>query len=277
MKKINVLTILIFFLLTACYNDFQKQAEPITGTWQLKRIVFKYSQESPSSRYVSTIFPPDSNRMTFSAGRYYEAKTTPSYDFMYFVRFGTSYRSQPTLRQGVWEYYGTVYSPENDYQSGTIVFDRGRGFYLNQSEIFLDYDFPKDSLRLFSNTAKYAGVSIVARFLGEQESRRIPENSINYGFNLGKKLGFAEGFLAATDSLRWIQKTDYLANLQDYLRYLRQGAYLAEYEETYPDYVLFLQGLKEGRKGRFQQGYDFAIGLDPKQKPKYEIEYYFGR
>ncbi len=280
MKKINQFILIFFiFIIVACHKDFTKQADPIAGTWQLKRIAFKYSQESPTTQYATEIFPPDSNRLTLSVGRYYEAKVNPSYDFMYFVRFGTTFRDAREVRQGIWEYYGDVYSPENDLNSGKLVFDRGAPFYQNQSEIFLDYDFKGDSLRLFSNTSAYAGLGVVYRFLGEQEARRKPENTLAYGLKIGSKWAFAEGFVRAADSLRRINRNDnYLVNLKDYFSYFRQGAFLSDYEDDYPSFTLFLQGLRAGRTSRqFQQGYRFAVGLNPKQKPQYEIAYFFGK
>jgi hypothetical protein len=281
MKKYAIFFIisLIGIVLLACHKEFTKQVEPITGTWQLRRIAFKYSQESPSSVYATQVVPPDSNRITFSVGRYYEAKTNPSYDFMYFVRFGGTFRDARNVRQGVWEYYGEVYSPENEYNSGKLVFDRGNPFYVNQAEIFIDYDFKQDSLRLFSTTNNYAGLGVIYRFLGEQEARIKPTNTYDYGFRIGSKWAFGEGFIDAYDSLRWVNRNnDHLENLRDYFVYFRQGAFRADYEEEYPTFTLFLQGLSAGRtNSKFQQGYKFAVGLNPTQKPKYEIEYLFSR
>jgi hypothetical protein len=281
MRKYNmlILSLLGCFALVSCYKDFVNKAQPITGTWQLRRIAFKYSQESPSSVYFTNIFPPDSNRLTLSAGRYYEAKTTPSYDFMYFVRFGTTFRGAREVRQGIWEYYEEVYSPENDLHSGKLVFDRGVPFYQNQAEIFLDYDFREDSLRLFSNTSAYAGISSIYRFLGAQEARKKPENTIIYGQHIGSKWAFAEGFASAADSLRRVNRnSSYIDNLRDYFSYFREGAYLSDFEEDYPTFTLFLQGLNAGyTEIRRQQGYKFAVSLNPNQKPNYEIEYLFSK
>lgn len=279
MKKCLSLSICLLIVgLTSCQKEFQKKTEPIIGKWHLRYIAFHYSQGSPDTRYTSHILPADSNRLTLSTGGYYEAKTNPSYDFMYFVRFGGTFRENRTIRHGVWEYYGEAYSPENDFTKGKLVFDRGNAFYANQSEIFLDYDFKQDSLRLFSNTANYAGLGVVYRFLGEQEARREPENTFSYGFSIGSKWAFAEGFARAADSLRWrVQNSEYLTVLRDYFVYFRQGAYLSDYEDTYPTFTAFLQGIKEGKKGKFQEGYNFALNLKPNEKPQYEISYYFSR
>ncbi len=276
--SIAVSICLVIVGLTSCEKEFQKKTEPIVGNWHLRYITFQYRQESPSTHYSTHIFPPDSNRLTFSVGRYYEAKTNPSYDFMYFVRFGSTFRENRSVRQGVWEYYGEAYSPNNDFNNGKLVFDRGNAFYANQAEIFLDYDFKQDTLLLFSNTPNYAGLSVIYRFLGEQEARRKPENTFNYGLSIGSKWAFAEGFTRAADSLRWrVQNSSYLAVLRDYFRYFQQGAYLSDYEDTYPTFTAFLQGVREGRKGKFREGYNFALNLKPDEKPQYEISYYFSR
>lgn len=275
MDKKYLFFILITCILTACHRDFEEQKDPIIGNWKLTRIEVFYNQQGLESEYQSAIFPLDSNHIRFEKGGFYEALLNPSFDYLYFTRLGTSFRNEPRVLRGVWEYYASAGKPDA-YTSGELTFDRGDGFFNSQPEFFLDYQFQKDSLVLSSSSRNYIR-GILLRLLAQSEVERTPENTYEYGFALGQKIGFANGAVAASDSLEDISSSadDHFENIKLYWENLERFGRFTDYEEEYPTATEFLRGYQEGQLGQYSIGYNFVLGLDPTLESQEKVYYYF--